>query len=79
MRVRKHCGGYAESMATTQEVINQAQLDAYFGEPVVIDTHRTFDPRNGWMTHYVFDINRCILGMTDGGGFSTENQVRSTE
>jgi len=68
--VRKHRGGYAQSMATAKEI--DATLDAvaaYFEQPIeqiTIEPYSGIDNRNGWNT-YIVCLNGAAIGMTNGG------------
>jgi hypothetical protein len=68
--VRKHRGGYAESMATAKEI--DATLDAvakYFEQPVeriTVEPYSGIDRRNGWDT-YIVCLYGAAIGMTNGG------------
>jgi hypothetical protein len=69
--VRKHRGGYAESMETAKEI--DATMEAvakYFEyypvEQLTVEPYGTgIDSRNGWNTHIVC-ANGAAIGMTNG-------------
>lgn len=67
--VRRHRGGYEESMATAREV--DATLTAiaeYFDEPIeriTVDPYSGIDKRNGWDT-YIVCVDGSAIGMTNG-------------
>lgn len=72
---RFHRGGLGESMQTTVEVSDRADLCSKvrteWGFPPFEDDELqvvpyVHDPRIGWNTHIVSILNGCVVGFTDG-------------
>jgi len=80
LKVRKHRGGYEDSMATAAEIEpTVAALIAYFfaadtplsvlrkyRKTLKVDPYYGVDSRNGWNTYIVTLPNHGVLGFTDG-------------
>ena len=72
MKIRIHRGGFAESMATAQEIEPNCYAVAHYlrqygipDDDTVFESYDGVDSRNGWITHMV-TVDGFPVAFTDG-------------